>query len=781
MPTSALTLTEVADGRVFQRVKDTTSGPVSISGTYTGDAPVSVEARVLLDADDSEVVGWTVVDAAPAGGTWSGSISTPQGGAYYVAVRCSDQTGVGDTGTTTFFVGMWLVLYGQSNMGGMSSTSASPPAAAVGTGYYDGTNFIAVPAANGVRELLNALKAETGIPVAALSGAVAGVTIAALSSGHVSGHFTNLSDQITEIGGDAEFIVWHQGEGDADGTGAGIPNYVSTLSTLHTDICALTGRTKAQMPLVLAGLATQNGTIGTDASWDAMQGKLLKCRELANVYYSHSNMDAVLTDGTHYTGASYGRAGKRYAQTIADILGTETASPAWFITSAERINSTTTDVTVAHSMGSDFTPTSGITGFEVSDDNGNTWTSATGARASATKIRLTHSAPTGSVQRLVRYQYGRDAGTSALVVDNSALSSPLVPSGGVLNAGGNRTAAPRFLGNATATGSNANWTAASGDFETPAGSGDFLVIVCYSAAANGTPSSVTFNTSGVDVVATSVEHFTTSTDGSRLVGIVQGELPAETAFDIDLVFAAAIFGAPEVSVWAIPVADLVSTTATASATATDAAATSVSVDNTATAFGFTIAGGVKRGTTSEAASISGDGTYIERVDRVAGGARHVRADSSALSAGTETSTITFASSGVVAMVAATWETVVSAAEVEAPSQVGAGGPVGDYKKRRFYDGESWAEYVKAKHDRQQVKQELQAEVKELKKVEKQIRTAEKKEKPAGVLANLEKLAFKRVEIEAKVEALQVKLERLDWLIESIESDEDDEEVMLLDS
>lgn len=118
-------------------------------------------------------------------------------------------------------------------------------------------------------------------------------------------------------------------------------------------------------------------------------------------------------------------------------------------------------------------------------------------------------------------------------------------------------------------------------------------------------------------------------------------------------------------------------------------------------------------------------------------------------------------------------------EPEAVVQRGAGGPVGKDRSRRVYDGESWAYFVKARHEKLNLQKELKVEAKQLVRIAKKIKAVEKVErKNDGILANLEKLTFKKIEIEAKVEALQFKIEHLEWMMKVIEED-DDEEVMLL--
>jgi hypothetical protein len=134
--------------------------------------------------------------------------------------------------------------------------------------------------------------------------------------------------------------------------------------------------------------------------------------------------DAEISDGVHWTGASYGRSGARYARTVQVLMGLQTARPLWFATAVERVNETQTRIMTVHSTGSDSTPGSGITGAEISNDNGTTWVSATGAREDADDIILTHSG-LGTGERPVRYQFGKTPNVSAPARDNRKLAVPL--------------------------------------------------------------------------------------------------------------------------------------------------------------------------------------------------------------------------------------------------------------------------------------------------------------------------------------------------------------------
>lgn len=427
--TTAFTLTDVASGRVFQRTKALTTGPVSASGTYTGSAPNAVELQVLKVSDNSIVKDWTTAAATIGGGNWSATITgVNQGGSYYVKARPSNATALAKTGSNPFYIGIGILMYGQSNMARMSdvTVSSSPPSASAGTSFYDGANWVAVPASNGVRELLNAVAAGTGLPCFAVNAALTGASINILVNG--STQFSTVVAPSLAAVGDIEFVLWHQGEGDV-GASTDETTYKTALDGLHGDIATLVGRTKTELPWLLASLGnTQNGN-SFATQYATIEHALYQCSvEQTNVVYSHSNRDVIMASASptelHWDAASYGRAGKRYAQSILVKLGIQSNYPRWFATAAQRVSGTQTDLVAAHSMGTDFTPTTGITGIEVSTD-GSSWSAVSAAvRQSATSIRVTH-ADFGLSARQLRYQYYSTADVTGAAKDNGSLNSPL--------------------------------------------------------------------------------------------------------------------------------------------------------------------------------------------------------------------------------------------------------------------------------------------------------------------------------------------------------------------
>ncbi|MEM6828522.1 MAG: sialate O-acetylesterase, partial [Pseudomonadota bacterium] len=322
-----------------------------------------------------------------------------------------------------------FIAYGQSNtLFWVTRSDSGTPAPHPDTQVWDiDTQAWISPSGEGAIQFLNAMRSATGRPCRLVFGGVSGVPIDRLQKGHPDGNYEALIADIQASGIDPAFIIWHQGEGDAAGTAPTAGDYQADLDTLHGDLATDTGRTRAELPIVLSSLATTTSpSVATDAAWQTIQNDLASITDsYPNIHFSHSNMTAVRLDTFHWNAESYGESGALSAQTVLVLLGRQSTRPNWTLDLiAERISPTQTRVNVTHALGNDFTPISSITGFEVSGDAGNNWITATGVRENPTSIILDH-ADLGTSTRLIRYQYGRNPDISGAVRDNSALAVPL--------------------------------------------------------------------------------------------------------------------------------------------------------------------------------------------------------------------------------------------------------------------------------------------------------------------------------------------------------------------
>ncbi|HSV26231.1 MAG TPA: hypothetical protein VLJ17_24805 [Xanthobacteraceae bacterium] len=431
-----IALIDFTNNPVFQRTAGQTTGPVYVSGTYTGPNP-NPQGQLRKISDNSVVVAWTnLTNLTQGSGFFQGSIpGAPQGVDMKAEVRRGDNNSVSSAGTGTVRVGACCLMYGQSNMSVLSTqTNGSPPSAASGTSCFQGNKgsssaWVAVPAANGIRQLLNNLNSLLGIAVAAIDLSVVGADIGFLSGSNWANVVNNLNAM--NVNGDFELLFFNQGENNAQSVP---PNqfeneWVGDLQLIQSQALSQTGRSSAQLPIIVSSLATLKSpnTPSGGPWWAETQQYIYDAGTQApNITYSHTDIFAALgADGLHMTGADCDKVGQMFAQTAGVIAGATSNYPHWYITSATLTDATHTTVGLTHSMGTDFTPTSGITGFEVSGDGGATWlTPSAAVRTNATTITLTHSSLQTS-QRLVRYAYGTQPNVSSPIIDNSSIGVPL--------------------------------------------------------------------------------------------------------------------------------------------------------------------------------------------------------------------------------------------------------------------------------------------------------------------------------------------------------------------
>lgn len=145
------------------------------------------------------------------------------------------------------------------------------------------------------------------------------------------------------------------------------------------------------------------------------------------VHIAPEKIDLALTDTIHLTDAAYATCATRTIRKTLKVLG-ETVTGGIDgprITAVSRSGATLT-VTITHDTGTDFTPTSAISGF-VFFDNTTEIAISSAVRTNSTTITLTlASAPTQTSQSLY-YGYGSLAAavTANLVIDTSAQALPL--------------------------------------------------------------------------------------------------------------------------------------------------------------------------------------------------------------------------------------------------------------------------------------------------------------------------------------------------------------------
>lgn len=553
-----------------------------------------------------------------------------------------------------------FIGYGQSNwLFHTSTTYVGQPTAHPDTLFWNSaTNQWTTPVGAGIVALLNTMQAATGKVCRLVSGGASGVPIAWLQKGFGTNIYEDLLARVSASGINPAYILFHQGEGDTTAVGANLANYQAAVNTLHSSIVVDTGKTIDSLPFINSSLGQQGNAqpAAEQTYWAIIQEAIATINDTyANIHYSHSNADATLIDAVHWDGQSYERSGKRYAQTALFLSGLASTRPRWSISSAERVSATETRTTVTYLMGTDFTPTSGITGLEISTDNGATYIQATGARESATSILWTHS-DIGTTARLVRYQWGPNANLTAPALDNSGLSNNLdYTTQDIVIPGAVALPAFTYSGTQNLAQTGTPIQNAPNPYIVPGGSDELLVVLGMTHRSS-TPLEirVTANPSSTVLTATAVVTLDTN---SPDCGVYQVITPiGTTSVDVEIEFPGNSFQGSVIHVSTIPTANLNSTTAEDSSVSKGSATTTQSVDLSTTAGAAIFAHAANDSTAGGVdAAITGDESYASRSQALANGLRYVMADASGASLNANnTVTATFPNSANTAIAAASW-------------------------------------------------------------------------------------------------------------------------------
>ncbi len=483
-----------------------------------------------------------------------------------------------------------LVGYGQSWMGGYyTSSSGSPPAAAAGTSYWHPTNgWTTVPAADGARTICNKLVAGLNKPVRFIVFHKDGASSTELLPG--GAWFPTLDGYIRASGvNHIDAIFYHQHDYLSSAS-----TYAANVGTIHSTIMGIVGQTTANAPFVLSGSSPHpndpNDTYNNNnETWSQFAAKTL-----TNAFYSHSNVDAwLLPDNLHYLPGYNAISCARYANTILWRYGKTAGPSSFYATAASYVSSTKTSLTLTHTLGTDFTPSSGITGFDVSSDSGGTWHPATAVKTSATGIELTHD-NIGTGDRNVRYMFGKNPNISRAVYDNSVLTVPLVPTGDNWPLAKGPSVAPTLTYHSTGNAGQGATVSRTG-VNLGTFSEDRLLIVglgSYNTPGSGAHvSACTLTPNGGSPISGSVV-VTSSGSSIRLAAICSILIPAGTNVS-NCTIAATLAGNPfanvQMTVWSVPVATLSSTTPVGSAWTNAASSKTASVSINTAANGVLVA------------------------------------------------------------------------------------------------------------------------------------------------------------------------------------------------
>ena len=329
----AISTTEYASGRVFQRAATRNAKSLTVSGKYYNTAPTSVEVKFTDWTSGSTIQDWTAVSSLSAsGGDWSGSIIMPDGGWYKCQSRMKNGGGtvLATSQVTAAKVGVGILIgcVGQSNMVRMFDTYGSPTAddktRQFGT---DGLNWLTMTG-DGACVLSTGIAAATGLPVGLLKYGVSGCGLV-YDAGNGEWQSTGVNkartlflDGITAAGGDLEAIFFFGCEADTFNASASTAGIKSGFESLYAAVRTLTGRSQSTQRFGVSILGPV--TSGTpQRTLDIRQGAIDFSTANAGGFIAADarSMPISAGDSPHYTGPGYIMMGQQAANHYLREIG----------------------------------------------------------------------------------------------------------------------------------------------------------------------------------------------------------------------------------------------------------------------------------------------------------------------------------------------------------------------------------------------------------------------------------------------------------------------------
>ena len=433
-PASALRsirINDFAEGRIFQRQNQ--RADIIVSGTYTGRIE-AIEARVVESSTLEERVPWTVIDTSPQNGIFVGVLAgVPQGGWYHLQVRCRNDHAVEANGQNKWGVGMLIACLGQSNMKEWFYTGVELKADSLLRKFSENGWSKMGTKGNAAIAFGNRLISRLGIPVGLLDYSVNGSGLrkeADWGTGYwedttPGSIYSRFVAGVSEAGGVLESVIWIQGEADAARGTVSADEYADSLQhfvTAQVRADIVNGSDRPHLPFLVVMMIKRPG--GRDEPHQAIRNAQKQVVAVVpDCSLAATTLDLKNHGRQHLSPKAYITLGERVAQTVLHILGKETYHRGSQVINVKQVDNHTLDIKIRHSGGSDFSPSSGITGWQI-QASGLPITIVEAKRHDPQTIRITLEQPL-TEKAEIRYLYGANPDVKGAVLDNSPMTLPL--------------------------------------------------------------------------------------------------------------------------------------------------------------------------------------------------------------------------------------------------------------------------------------------------------------------------------------------------------------------
>lgn len=301
------------------------------------------------------------------------------------------------------------------------------------TSSADGTTFAALGTTGaGATNLGNNLNTITGRPIRFIKKGVSGTKLSDWEAAGDANRAAAVSaGNNAKANGGLDAIVCIVGFNDVylDSSVTSQAAHEAKLRSLFSKL-----RSELGLPNIPIMVGVSQAMVGqTPTAAQDQQLTWVRAAEMAvskdslNGFYAHSVDLPTITNDFHMNAASYVVHAARGARNIAAKFGVGTASRGPSIVSGVGVDNSTTDVTIVHDGGNDFTPTTGISSFLVSFDGFSTSvTPSSVSRLNSTTVRVTHVSGSGAAAQIAHLR-GALPNRTAVLVDNQSPSFNLSP------------------------------------------------------------------------------------------------------------------------------------------------------------------------------------------------------------------------------------------------------------------------------------------------------------------------------------------------------------------
>jgi hypothetical protein len=522
-----VTVVPPVNERIFQRANG--SANVPLSGTYTGTKPAKIEAQ-LTYSDSTVAKAWFDVSATINNdGTWTATPSIPQGSKKYrIAVRSKDGASTvlstSAVDSNRWGVGDIIAFLGSSSAGAWMGQAWEYPGGPNNeiTSYVNEGGWSVIAAyKTPASMMMEYIAGKTGVVTAALPRGVGGTTYGNwLNSG--DDVWVKLVASVANAGNALAGAFISLGSNDTAGT-------IVTSKTVHLDrikllisnLRTLAGN-NTTLPVLISGMNRRTAYSTTEQTAEQFSQRCewvhtaeSEAGDLPNVYHVQNLDFTIGGDGIHLDTAGIYGSTERIRYVWGEIAASGVYQRGPKITSLV-VNGSTVVATIAHrGTSTDFTPTSSITGFVVSDTTG-TASVVSAVRTDATHITLTCDRALGS-SVVVKYLPGNAPDIGTPVYGNGATPLPMVAENELVTASASATVSGVTVSPTTATGSTTFTATVTGTNSPPQSVTWSATGGTITSGGVFTAPAATGSTQTITVTATST--FDTSKSGTATVTI----------------------------------------------------------------------------------------------------------------------------------------------------------------------------------------------------------------------------------------------------------------------